>query len=433
MLNKIKSIYSIMPADIKRLLAVVPDEIVFGRSYRQCQPSFDKRLQKENLFSVINYAREHTVFGRENYPENFLLSEVIDVLKDLPFISSEMVKAEPEHFFSDEFDSRNSYITTTGGTGRSPTEIFLSNASYGFEWSHMLNIWSAIGYVRSRNKKITLRGKRVKGSALYEFNPIYNEFVVDTFRLSSSNIISILEDIGPVDFVHGYPSLIKEFMSYCEAADICLSLKGFMLGSEGAEVDFKKELESKFSANVASWYGQSEKVILAADVNATNEFKIYTSYGGVYIDAIDGEVGEICGTTFANKAMPLVKYRTGDYGRLIEKNDGFYLSDIRGRWGKDFIFLNKEKKIPTSSINLHSDIQREILFYQILQSHYGKLVLKILPNPSSSWREEKIKDVIAKDLSDKLTDFDVIYKIASSPDDIVRSARGKMIMLVQEL
>lgn len=106
-----------MPADIKRLLAVVPDEIVFGRSYRQCQPSFDKRLQKENLFSVINYAREHTVFGRENYPENFLLSEVIDVLKDLPFISSEMVKAEPEHFFSDEFDSklRNKIIVAENG------------------------------------------------------------------------------------------------------------------------------------------------------------------------------------------------------------------------------------------------------------------------------------------------------------------------------
>ena len=231
----------------------------------------------------------------------------------------------------------------------------------------MHKIWEYAGYNRHTDVKLTIRGKSIKGDSLVEYNPIYNEIVVDSFKLKKDNFHNIIDIIQKykIKYIHGYPSLLKELMDYCKYFKLHFQLKGIFLGSEGSSVDEKSVLQNFFQCQVVSWYGQTEKITLAIDHSSNGVYRVFTSYGlpGIHNPDEHG-FGEITGTTFINKALPIIKYRTGDYGNLI-KNKHVYLTNIQGRWGKDFIFLNHDKKIPTTSINLHSPIQNEILFYQI--------------------------------------------------------------------
>jgi phenylacetate-CoA ligase len=438
MLDKFRKIYTSLPKGLVGFLRWTPNNRLYGSHYSAIRNniSFDPDVIVPNLNYILNYARNHTVFGRENIPSAFKTEEAVAVLKSLPLISSDDIAKNIGWFSSDEYSPGNSYYTTTGGTGRNPTTILLSNESYGIEWAHINAIWETTGYSRKKCTKLTLRGKTLKGKRIYEYNPLYNEVVIDTFKLNKYNFPELLPVLKKynIRYVHGYPSLVSEFIEYAIFHKTDYEFKGFFIGSEEVPDQDKIFYREKYHCPVVSWYGNTEKVTLAPDLDGSGAYKVFTSYGYPYILNPDQTgFGEIIGTTFVNKALPLFNYRTGDYGRIIDKNGAIFMTDIKGRWGKDFVYINPEKRIPTSSINLHSLIQREILFYQINQDEYAKLKLCILPKPTTTLTDEEIIDGIKNDMKEKLKDFDVVYIITHNETEIIRSKRGKMLMLVQNL
>lgn len=174
-------------------------------------------------------------------------------------------------------------------------------------------------------------------------------------------------------------------------------------------------------------------MILAVDLEGSGKYKVLTSYG--YPDILDdgNGFGEIVGTTFINKALPLIKYRTGDYGSLEEDSGEIYLNNIRGRWGKDFLYSKSGKRIPSTAVNLHSEIQNEISFYQLVQSQYGEVKVVVLPKRSSRLTRDIVSSKILDELSRKLVGFKLECIVVEDERCIKRSGRGKMMMLVQYL
>jgi phenylacetate-CoA ligase len=105
---------------------------------------------------------------------------------------------------------------------------------------------------------------------------------------------------------------------------------------------------------------------------------------------------------------------------------------LKGRSGKDFIYLDENKKIPTASINLHSQIQNEIVFYQIHQKEFAKIEIRVLQKVTSTMDSEELLKTFSNEMREKLKDFEIDVKLVNN-DEIVKSHRGKMIFLVQEL
>jgi phenylacetate-CoA ligase len=431
MLQQLKKVYDKLPKKYIKFLRHIPDKILFGKSYLtwKNKVSFDKNIVDENLSEILNYARENTAFGKDNIPSNIRKENAKEILESLPLITSYDLSTNLDYYISKEFKDKNAYLTTTGGTGRNPTSILLSNESFGIEWSHMHKIWGLADYKKSRDLKLTLRGKSLKGDKLVEFNPVYNELVVDTFKVKDANFKEFLEEIKSYDikYIHGYPSLLKEFMVYFEKYDYKLKIKGVFLGSEGATVKDKKHISEFFNCKVLHWYGQSEKVALAVDVEANDMFKVFTSYG--YPRVVNGE---LVATSFINRALPLINYKMGDGAEIIEDKNYIYIKNIQSRRGKDFIYLDKNKKVSTTAINLHSEIQNEILYYQIHQKEFGKIDIKVLQKVTSSMVTHELIKIFANEMRENLKDFDVNVKLVSE-DEIQKSHRGKMILLVQEL
>ena len=437
-LQKIKNLYRSLPPWMTAGVRFIPDGALFGKSYRKCQTSVNVGDVISNLRAALDYDREHTAWGREHVPVNICGEEAVEILRKLPVVGSDVLAAEPERFVSDEATDYNSYWTTTGGSGRNPTSIRLSNASYGIEWKHMYAIWGD-EYLRRRDLKLTFRGYHLKEGELVRFDPIYNELSVDPFQLNDGNFKEFIRRVQryKVNCLHGYPSLISLFMERLKSIGETFRVKLIFLGSEGASVELKRKLSEFFSAKVISWYGQTEKVVLAYDADASGRFVNFSSYGYPWIlNPDENGVGEIVGTTFVNKAMPLVNYRTGDYGRVeyVEREDGstvMMIDQLQGRWGKDFVYRTKSEKIPTSAINLHAGIQEKIVFYQITQFDFGKISVKVLPKVG--YNPDLICQELKDELCERLKGFEVSCETVKSDEGFVRSVRGKMIMLVQNL
>ncbi|MDD5158975.1 MAG: hypothetical protein PHI47_02900 [Sulfuricurvum sp.] len=391
--------------------------------------SFDKHLIDQNLYDTLNYVRKHTQYGKDHIPKTFELKDAKNILATLPLISSYDLATNLSYYTSDEYNSFNSYSTTTGGTGGNPTTIILSNALYGIEWAHVHHIWSSVGYDRKKDTKLTLRGKMLKGEKLVEYNPVYNELVVDVFKVNANNFPQLLEAIKSYDikYIHGYPSLVKEYTTYFKLHNYIPKLKAILLTSEGVNIEDKKWIADFFGCKVLSFYGQSERALIAADFEANGIYKVYTSYG--YPRIVDGE---LVITSFVNRALPLVNYKIGDGAEIFEDEHCLYLKNLSSRRGKDFIYLTKEKKIASTSLGLHTSIQNEILYYQFHQKEFGKVEIWIVPKITSPISAEEIATTFSHQMKERLKDFDIDIRIVSETK-IVKSHRGKLMILVQEL
>ncbi len=431
MLATMKQIYDVLPKKYLKFLRYIPDRLLFGKSYIEWKSkvSFDKNLIDQNLFDTLNYAREHTAYGKDHIPKKFDISEVKTILESLPMVSAYDIATNLDYYTSDEFNRFNSYTTTTGGSGRNPTTLLLSNELFGIEWAHIHHIWSFAGYKRQRDTKLTLRGKSLKGDKLAEYSPIYNELVVDTYKINHTNFKQLLDEIKKynIKYIHGYPSLVKEYMGYFKMYGYIPKLNGIFLASEGSSVDEKKAMTDFFGCKVISFYGQSERALIAVDIEANGIHKVYTSYG--YPRVVDGE---LVVTSFVNRAMPLINYQIGDGAEIFEDEHFLYLKNLTGRWGKDFIYLTKEKKISTTAINFHSPIQSEILYYQIHQKEFGKIEVRLLQKITSTISPDNIISIFKDEFNTKLKEFEINVRVVHE-DEIIKSHRGKMILLVQDL
>jgi len=431
MLFYLKKFYDLLDKKHLTCLQYIPDCILFGKSYFvwKSKVSFDKHLIDQNLYDTLNYVRKHTQYGKDHIPKTFELKDAKNILATLPLISSYDLATNLSYYTSDEYNSFNSYSTTTGGTGGNPTTIILSNALYGIEWAHVHHIWSSVGYDRKKDTKLTLRGKMLKGEKLVEYNPVYNELVVDVFKVNANNFPQLLEAIKSYDikYIHGYPSLVKEYTTYFKLHNYIPKLKAILLTSEGVNIEDKKWIADFFGCKVLSFYGQSERALIAADFEANGIYKVYTSYG--YPRIVDGE---LVITSFVNRALPLVNYKIGDGAEIFEDEHCLYLKNLSSRRGKDFIYLTKEKKIASTSLGLHTSIQNEILYYQFHQKEFGKVEIWIVPKITSPISAEEIATTFSHQMKERLKDFDIDIRIVSETK-IVKSHRGKLMILVQEL
>ncbi len=436
MLSQLKSLYRSLPPFMTGCLRYVSDGIIFGKSYRECITSTSVNGVDVSVKRALDYAREHTEWGRIHVPKVVEPGNAVATMKSLPVVSAEELRAEARQFVSDQVRKYNSYWTTTGETGRNPTNVCLSNQSYGIEWAHMLNIWCQGGYDRRKDRKLTLRGYHFRPGEVLRLDPIYNEVGLDSFQLTDENFISVVDRISRygIKCIHGYPTLICSFMERLRAHGLSMRVREIMLASEGCTPEKKLELSNFFSAKVLSWYGLTEKVVLAYDSDATGRFKVFTSYGIPWVYNPDASgVGEIVGTTFVNWAMPLVNYRTGDYGRVVCDGDALYIENLQGRSGKDFVLETKDIKYPVTAINLPGEVQDKIVFYQIVQNEYARIEVLALPRVEFMGKADVVREELCREIKARLSHFDVSVRIVNDESAFDRSKRGKFRMIVQNI
>jgi phenylacetate-CoA ligase len=403
-------------------------------------PEQNIHYQNEKLNGLLHHLQKNIPF----YKKRLVINEdPFKTLMDLPVVSKEIMQKNPTQFLSDDFSKLNTYLITTSGTSGNQLKFYLDDSTYGTEWAFVVAAWSRAGYTPG-DRLISFRGLEFKNSKkgiYWQDNPIYNTLEMSPFHLSPETLpayVSMIKKVKP-KFIHGYPSAISFLAGYLEDAGVSISgIKAVFAISENIYPDQREIIERVFHARTFSFYGMSERVIMAPECEKDICYHAFPQYGVTEIldkndDPVgEGEFGELVGTGFMNRCMPFVRYRTGDFASYSEKpcrcgRHHLVIKDLKGRWEGDILIGKNGARIMVAAINFHWPVFENIIKYQFYQNTDGEAILRIVLKQGISVLDEKsLFNEVDSKFGDNL-DITIEYV-----DEIQLSPRGKYKMIIRE-
>ncbi|WP_404398446.1 hypothetical protein [Idiomarina loihiensis] len=396
---KIKNLVEGLPPWILKPFQFLPYDFRLGPKYRKIKRHISRTQSKMSnetddcyaeLHSLLTFAYENVPFYRSFYSSKGFSPNDFRSMSDwekVPIVT----KSDLRDISLEDRTARNakSYITlNTGGTSGSPLSFRVGADAFAVEWAHMHSIWELFGY-SFRQAKVTFRGKHFDRSLKYKFNPIHNEYIVN----SAVPIAELVKDVGQLftsglaSWIHGYPSLVAEFANAIDSlatnqkSAIANKVKGVLLGSEAPLKIYRDSISEHLSGNIVSWYGHSEMALLARETEE-DVYESFPSYG--YSEAVLCKLQskyKLVSTSLHNRVHPFIRYDTGDLVDVIDSDKKIGKLEFRvtgGRVGEFVIDKDGVKHSLTAIIfGRHHRAFSEASHLQICQPKEGELIFVI--------------------------------------------------------
>ena len=441
------SLYNSLPPALQSVSAYVPFSLLAGSKYRRTLRrdrqirSLDRNAVSEIQAGYLLRTLSHAV---QYVPRYKHLRSTVEskhpflALQSFPVITKAEIEANPDEFTSANYN-QSTYTVTTGGTTGKQFNILLDNGSQSIEIAFLHRIWAQYGYT-SRSRKATFRGvdfRQLSKNCYWQYNPIYNELQYSPFHLSTATLPHYLNSLLSYDpeFLHGYPSalaFLADSILSLEVPFVLPSLKAIFLCSESITDANIRCLKSAFNVPICTWYGHSERLILAECLDDNQTYHQIPDYG--YLEILDpatflpSYTGELVGTTFHNFAMPLIRYRTGDLASSNLNTTWPSFSSIQGRWNYSSVIGCSGYSVSITALNTHSHLLNCLERYQFFQDTPGYLVLKVIPKSPTTFDPKSIQDYFEQKL-----DLRYITFIVSVVTSIPLTVRGKLPLFVSKL
>lgn len=382
---------------------------VYGKSYRKLLKSIDNGNSEQRLLDMVNYAIKHVPYYRNKYG-NLRINSKEDFEQKIKYINKDEVMAHWDEFLVDGIDWSKVHTGTTGGTSGKPLKLVEPNNRYVHSLAFTHKQWKWFGW--HYDARGVFRNHHIRKNRDYIISPILKEIIFDTFRMNEAYAHvcwKVLKKYN-IRFIHAYPSSFYLFCSLCRRQGLNLSfIHTAFLASEGVTNE-QRALFKEMGITIYSFYGHSEKLIMAGNCPDSEFYHIESNYG--YCELVDqygqvikenGVLGEMVGTTFCNPYFPLIRYRTGDYSEYInnpcQKHDGKSLKGVQGRWDKNIIYKADGTFTNTTALNLHGELYNHIDGLQYLQKETGKLIVCIIKNEHFTKADE---DLLMKHFSEAM-------------------------------
>lgn len=398
---RVKSLLQAVPRPLGTMLSYVPYRLRpgIGPPYARYQRDIEIFEQLESPqkkgFIVAKIQRllraaMRVPFYHRLYQAHGVCPEDVRSLVDianLPIVTKEMLKAVPLQERS--FPVRSRYLTNTGGSSGSPLSFYITISLIPSEWAHMHTIWSKLGYTQSM-LKLVFAGRNL-GNRSFLYDGLRHQYSVNVYK----GLESVLNDLRKITrntsirYLHGYPSAVAEFAQGCErfAPDLVdtlrQTLRGAFLGSEYPAQVYRHRIESVFDIPTISWYGHSERAILAWEKEGEFIYHPFQTYG--YCEVVpnpDTGGWKLIGTSYENFASPFVRYDTGDDVEPVEIRDGILIS-FRVRSGRAGEFVRDRRGVKISLTALifgrHHRIFEIARFVQVRQEKDGEILVIVTP------------------------------------------------------
>lgn len=434
--NRIKSVYKKIPSTYLKPLSFVPFSVFCGSNYRNTFSSLEETsaLSEQNveryvnslLISYLNESIHYSPFYRD-FAKSKGISKVVDIdqLFQFPVLCKEQVQQDLSWFVDKRFRNK-SYSVTTGGTTGKQTKILMSNECYAIEWAFIAHFLKTQD-IDIDSKRLCLRGvSGIPENDLIGYNYLYKEMLISPFKCSFNAVNANIDSINKFNakWVHGYPSSVSELAKIIDSMDVKFNkLDSALLVSEKLYPEQEKIILNVLARRIVTFYGMTERVIFAPKENGVY---IPSPFYG-FTEEIDGE---LIGTGYINRATRLIRYRTGDEAEVVKNSFGrvTQITDVVGRWGKEYLIGKNNSKISMTSLNVHSEHFNSVDRYQFYQKEKGtcELLLKVNNQYVSGYDK-----VIVGLFKDKVgNELEIIPRIVN---DIPLTSRGKHVFIISNV
>ncbi|GET45351.1 phenylacetate--CoA ligase family protein [Capnocytophaga felis] len=341
-------------------------------------------IKAKRLSEILTYACKKTSFYKSFNPNN---------LKSFPIISKKDVNENYDSFFSEDYaDKKDSLrvMTTSGSTGitfriyQNPEKVLRNKMDILFFY-HIANY--DIGD-RMYSLRIWTNINRKNWFSLFK----ENFRMYDTSNLSKEGILSlekIMKQDKGVKVLSGYASSFAELVNNMDKKSRSgakkWKIKSIISMAEELLLHTKKELIDIFKCPVVSRYSNQEMGMFAQqpasgeDYFLTNEASYHFEFLKLDSDeeAQEDELARIVITDLFNKAVPLIRYETGDLCTFGIKNNRKYIKTIQGR-ANDLLKNNNGELLPPYLIIYVLWHFKSIVQFQLIQENLHLVHLKLV-------------------------------------------------------
>jgi phenylacetate-CoA ligase len=448
-----RRLYESLPIWIQRSVQLVPFRWLAGRAYREVLargPRFEHAGREEILAHRERALGDLLRFAVEQVPAYRDLRGTVDrlppaeALQAFPLLAKEDLQERLQQHLPRDFERIPHYEITTGGTSGNQLRIFVDDASQAMEHAFVHRLWARVGYT-PRSRKATFRGvpfPDLRPGVYWRHNPINSELQFSPFHMNDSTLPAYVEMLRRYEptFFHGYPSAIEYLARYVLRNEIRLPpLRAALLVSEGCSSSQREVVEAAFHTRVFSFYGLSERTVQAGECELNTAYHVVPDYGHAEILREDGtaceegESGEIVGTGFLNRSLPLIRYRSADWATRLAPDcdcgrswDRF--SDVEPHRRQELLVTRSGGRFSLAAINMHGPVFDKVERFQYVQERPGECELRAVVAPGFAESDLRaIEQAYAEKVAGEL---DVRVRIV---EEIPLTERGKLCMLVSTL
>jgi phenylacetate-CoA ligase len=344
-------------------------------------------------------------------------------LGELPFLTKDIIREQGERLLDENVKRETLHARRTGGS--TGPAVIIHYSQEALDWTAAVNLFVLEWAGKKRHMKEAHLSSRFP-----EAFPLKDR-IKEYIKCIAINRVNIMTDsFDPDALMKAWrrlksvkPYLIQGHPSTLYALAMLLRDNGEggegvidVFESTGELLDRKKRerIEDVFKCRVFDRYGNAEFGVVAHETGEEIASLRVVDFM-VWPESVPTDEGghEIVLTGLTNSAMPLVRYRTGDFGELESREDGFYLSNLMGRV-HDIVRIG-ERTYPTHYIQDLLDRVGGIDEFQVETRNGGPLLLRLVV-PDHGARDalrERIKGWWGDDVEVEFTDLTDLKRVGS--------------------
>ncbi len=397
--------------------------------------------QIEQLQRTVKHAYANVPYYRgalEIYdirPES--ISSLNDII-DLPVLEKEQVRRHHAEMVSRAEIFPVLYKCHTSGTTGKPLTLYRDLRNVGFERAILARQWQWAG-LQPKDRYATLKGEitspaKIARKEYWELSFAENKLIMSSYHLSAKTMDHYLAALRKYRIlgIEGYPSSVYALARFLLERDQQLPMKAILTTSETLTQKQKSAIEKAFACRVFDYYGMAERVA-AIHTCEHGRYHLVPEYSLVELiktDRLGDGCLEVVGTTFNNRAMPLIRYRVGDIVRPGNERCPCgraypVIKSIIGR--KDDYIVTPSGKLVGRLDHIFKGVQH-LVEAQLYQPDKERVVLRIVAD--KDYRRKDGQEILEK-LQQRLGE-EMLLEIESVAS-IPRNGRGKFKAVVSRV
>lgn len=398
--------------------------------------------QDQQLAAIVQLAARRVPYYREKW--YYVDWKSVHSAKDLhilPLLKKQSIRQKEKAFIAEGLDRKSLWLEKTSGTTGTSLRIYWSSST--------LPKWAALKEVMVRNaagvgndRPRAMMGGRpvVRGNAdkppYWWYNRHWRQLYLSSYHVSQNTAKGYADAIRRYgsQWITGYGSAVAALAQCALAEGVgTIPLRRAIVSGDTLLPGMRSSIETFFQCKCFDHYGQAEGVAMAMECSH-GKMHIIPGVGIWEILREDGsacppgEVGEVVATGLVNDAMPLVRYRVGDYAAWAKDqvcpcgNQQPVITNLEGRVD-DYLITSDGRRIG----RLSTAVKRSPTIHsaQIVQERPGHAYL--LVHPGGGYRSTDAV-LVRDDILERIGAFDLeIIETA----DIPKTPQGKAALVVR--
>jgi phenylacetate-CoA ligase len=395
------------------------------------QEAFEDWL-RSRLADLLVHARGSCAYYQTVVPRE-ARDDPLEALMRIPPLIKAVVRARFNDLISTSFRRSELHFSATGGSTGDPMPyamdfsclwMSLAARDSGFARAglppggRILKVWGSSLDVKRDSSKLRKAWSRLTGTV-----------TLPAFQMPSDieSWVKILDHWCPHILV-GYAGALARFARLCldEGRQPIWRPRGIIASAETLTTEMRQDIEAAFGAPVYNRYGLRELANVAQETNSCDGLEIVEYAKWVEILGPDdrpvalGDLGRIIVTDLWNYGFPLIRYDTGDVGRLgsgpsRQGRQPLVLAEVAGRV-TDFLIDKKGNAVSGLIFpHLMKDFPA-VSKFQARQSRQGDVEVHIVCQDALSPEDrDRIASVITRHLSGVPVRVELVKALPTPP------------------